>query len=174
MCALPACVPCLPHPADATIVQASFTASQPLSAVQQLVSQLALEPVAPALYLYTTPPKTVLKDPTATLYQLKLVPAAHLYVGCEHKRLKAPAAAAVAGGVLSVPFTVLFQNASCCPRSWWLSAPCCVCNCAMRKLGLLQCLDSPHVLGAALLNRCLLPLLLHAHRLQETATQGLS
>lgn len=86
------------NPADATIVQASFTASQPLSAVQQLVSQFALDAVAPALYLYTTPPKTVLKDPTATLYQLKLVPAAHLYVGCEHKRLKAPAAAAVAGG----------------------------------------------------------------------------
>lgn len=85
------------HFPDATIIQATFSASQPLSAVQQLVTQIALEAVAPALYLYTTPPKTVLKDLTATLYQLQLVPAAHLYVGCEPEKLKAQAAAAVAG-----------------------------------------------------------------------------
>lgn len=76
------------HFPDATILQASFRASQPLSAVQQLVAAAALPQLAPALYLYTTPPKTVLKDATATLYQLKLVPAAHLYVGCDAGRLK--------------------------------------------------------------------------------------
>jgi len=92
------------HFPDATIVQATFKASQPLSAVQELVTQLSLDPVGPALYLYTTPPKTVLKDPTASLYQLKLVPAAHLYVGCEVKRLKPAAQAAVAAGVYPGPF----------------------------------------------------------------------
>jgi hypothetical protein len=40
----------------------------------------------------------VLKDLTATLYQLKLVPAAHLYVGCDVKKLKGPAAAEAAAG----------------------------------------------------------------------------
>ena len=85
------------HFPDATIIQATFQASQPLSAVQQLVSQIALEGVGPALYVYTTPPKTVLKDGSATLFQLKLVPAAHLYVGCDAKKLKGEAAAAAAG-----------------------------------------------------------------------------
>jgi hypothetical protein len=89
------------HFPDATIVQAAFQASQPLSAVQQLVSQVALEGVGPALYVYTTPPKTVLKDGSATLFQLKLVPAAHLYVGCDAKKLKGQAAAAAAGGFAS-------------------------------------------------------------------------
>jgi tether containing UBX domain for GLUT4 len=91
-------IPVRLHLPDATIIQASFTASQPLSAVQQLVTQIALESVAPALYVYTTPPKAVLKDMTATLYQLGLVPAAHLYVGCEPKKLKAPAAVAAISG----------------------------------------------------------------------------
>lgn len=91
------------HFPDTTIIQASFTASQPLSAVQQLVSQTALDSVAPGLYLYTTPPKTVLKDMTATLYQLGLVPAAHLYVGCEPKKLKGSAAAAVTGEGYAAP-----------------------------------------------------------------------
>jgi tether containing UBX domain for GLUT4 len=86
------------HFPDATIVQATFESSQPLSAVQQLVTQLSVQALGPALYLYTTPPKTVLKDLTATLYQLKLVPAAHLYVGCDVKKLKGPAAAEAAAG----------------------------------------------------------------------------
>lgn len=130
VCTLPALRPVV-NPADATIVQASFTASQPLSAVQQLVSQLALDAVAPALYLYSTPPKTVLKDPTATLYQLKLVPAAHLYVGCEHERLKAPAAAALAGGCS------LSSRHQLLPLQMLLSVPC-EQVCAMRTLALLQ------------------------------------
>ncbi len=33
------------------------------------------------LYLYTAPPKAVLRDTGATLYALQLVPAAHIYVG---------------------------------------------------------------------------------------------
>lgn len=78
------------HFPNATILQASFGASQPLSAVQQLVRRVALPSVAPALYLYTTPPKTLLKDAAATLYQLQLVPAAHIHVGCDSGKLQQP------------------------------------------------------------------------------------
>lgn len=105
------------HFPDATIVQASFAASQPLSTVHQLVTQVALPQLAPALYLYTTPPKTVLKDMTATLYQLKLVPAAHLYVGFDEKKVKASAgvaaatvAAGTAGSYLKTEVMALMQD----------------------------------------------------------------
>lgn len=61
---------------------------------QDLVGKCAAAQYAQALYLYTTPPKTVLKDSAATLYSLKLVPAAHIHVGVDEKK----AAAAASGG----------------------------------------------------------------------------
>lgn len=57
-----------------------------LYVVQDLLRKCAAPQLGPALYLYTTPPKTVLKDAAATLYSLQLVPAAHLYVGVDEKK----------------------------------------------------------------------------------------
>lgn len=69
--------------------------------MQDLVRKCSATQYAQALYLYTTPPKTVLKDPTATLYGLKLVPAAHIYIGIDDKKVAlgaAGGATALAGG----------------------------------------------------------------------------
>jgi hypothetical protein len=57
--------------------------------LQELLRKVAAPEFAPALYLYTTPPKTLLKDAAASLYSLQLVPAAHIHVGLDEK--KAPA-----------------------------------------------------------------------------------
>jgi hypothetical protein len=116
------------HFPDATIIQASFAASQPLSAVLQLVTQIALESAAPALYLYTTPPKTVLKDMTATLYQLGLVPAAHLYVGCEPKKLKASVATSITGEGLTVQLRYWLDHGSRVFGTLRLFATCAGCH----------------------------------------------
>jgi hypothetical protein len=50
---------------------------------QALAAAITLPGLRPGLYLYTTPPKTLLKDKDlgATLYQAQLVPAAHIHVG---------------------------------------------------------------------------------------------
>jgi hypothetical protein len=50
-----------------------------------LARAVAAPSVAAALYLYTAPPKVVLRerDMAATLYDLKLVPAAHVHVGAD-------------------------------------------------------------------------------------------
>ncbi len=87
-------VPVRLHFPDGSIVQAEFAASQPVSALAALARVLVPPALAPALYLYTTPPKQVLKDPAATLFDLKLYPAAHVHVGADAG--KAPAAAAAA------------------------------------------------------------------------------
>jgi hypothetical protein len=52
-----------------------------MSALTALARAVVAPPLAPGLYLYTTPPKAVLKDPAATLFQLRLFPAAHVHVG---------------------------------------------------------------------------------------------
>ena len=62
------------------ISQASFQATEPLSAVHSFVTACLL-PTAPSWYLYTTPPKQVLRDLRHTLFQAGLVPAAIVYLG---------------------------------------------------------------------------------------------
>jgi hypothetical protein len=59
--------------------------------LQELLCKLAAPELAPGLYLYTTPPKTLLKDAAASLYSLQLVPAAHIHVGFDEKKAKAAA-----------------------------------------------------------------------------------
>jgi hypothetical protein len=98
------------HFPDATILQASFSARQPLQAVQQLVRQVAVPRLAPGLYLYTTPPKAVLKDASATLHKLKLVPAAHLYVGCDASKLGGASSPGTAGPYLRPEAMALMQD----------------------------------------------------------------
>jgi hypothetical protein len=61
--------------------QAEFAATQPVGDVAALARALVSPALAPGLYLYTTPPKAVLKDPAATLFDLRLLPAAHVHVG---------------------------------------------------------------------------------------------
>ncbi|KAI8467936.1 MAG: hypothetical protein J3K34DRAFT_23578 [Monoraphidium minutum] len=76
-------VPVRLHFPDGSIVQAEFAATQPASAVAALARAVAPAALAGSLYLYTAPPKTVLKegDMGSSLYDLKLVPAAHVHVG---------------------------------------------------------------------------------------------
>ena len=62
------------------ILQASFQATELLSAVHSFVKACLL-PTAPSWYLYTTPPKQVLRDLRPTLFQAGLVPAAIIYLG---------------------------------------------------------------------------------------------
>lgn len=59
------------------------------AAPQDLLHKLAAPELAPGLYLYTTPPKTLLKDAAASLYSLQLVPAAHIHVGLDERRAQA-------------------------------------------------------------------------------------
>lgn len=56
--------------------------------LQALLHKCADPDLAKALYLFTTPPKTVLKDSAATLHKLQLVPAAHIFVGVDERKLQ--------------------------------------------------------------------------------------
>jgi hypothetical protein len=49
-------------------------------------------PVRPALYLYTAPPKTTLKDLDSTLYAQQFIPAVHIHVGVDSKKAQGLAA----------------------------------------------------------------------------------
>ncbi|KAF6257927.1 hypothetical protein COO60DRAFT_1701571 [Scenedesmus sp. NREL 46B-D3] len=77
------------HLPDGTLLQSDFKATDSLSQVQDLLRKVAAPELAAALYLYTTPPKTLLKDAAATLYSLQLVPAAHIHVGLDERRAQA-------------------------------------------------------------------------------------
>ncbi|KAF8073148.1 ASPSCR1 [Scenedesmus sp. PABB004] len=88
------------HFPDGTLLQAQFRATDTLGDVQALVSAVAAPGLAPALQLYTTPPKVVLRDGAATLYALQLVPAAHIHVGLDAARLPPGVAAPGAGAPL--------------------------------------------------------------------------
>jgi tether containing UBX domain for GLUT4 len=70
-----------------TLTLATLTSAVYLCIWQELLHKVSSPDVAAAMYLYTTPPKTVLKDMSATLYQLQLIPAAHIYIGCDDKKL---------------------------------------------------------------------------------------
>lgn len=75
------------------VLQASFSAVEPVSALlRTLRAALTDEAAAAGFHVYTTPPKTVLADPEATLYAANLIPAAHVYVALG-PALRGPAAA---------------------------------------------------------------------------------
>lgn len=77
-------------------LQASLPATAPLSAVLGL-ARAALAPGAAAqAYLFTTPPRTVLKDLSLSLYAAKLVPAAKVQVGLKDAPAAGPTAGAAA------------------------------------------------------------------------------
>ncbi|GBF90266.1 hypothetical protein Rsub_03399 [Raphidocelis subcapitata] len=82
-------VPVRLHFPDGSIVQAEFAATQPVGAIAELARALVQPGLAPALYLYTAPPKQVLRDAAATLFDLRLLPAAHVHVGAEGGRAPA-------------------------------------------------------------------------------------
>jgi hypothetical protein len=71
-----------PNP-NPTPPQAEFSAAQPASDVAALARAVAAPALAAGLYLYTAPPKAVLreKELAASLWELRLVPAAHVHVG---------------------------------------------------------------------------------------------
>ncbi|MEW5297609.1 MAG: hypothetical protein WDW38_006783 [Sanguina aurantia] len=72
------------HLPEGVIMQAVFGASEPLSSLQTLASRVVAPELVRSLYLYTAPPKQVLKDlATATFYSSGLIPAAHVYLGVD-------------------------------------------------------------------------------------------
>lgn len=71
------------HFPDGVILQASFAATEPLSALRQLVARAVVPELAAAFQLFTTPPRTVLKDMDATFHKAQLVPAAHVYFSAD-------------------------------------------------------------------------------------------
>ena len=67
---------------DGMVVQASFAATAPLAELRDLVeSALSSEAAAAGFYLFVTPPRTELKDMSASFYSQGLVPAARVHVG---------------------------------------------------------------------------------------------
>ena len=54
--------------------------------LQDLACQCCVTAVRPALYLYTAPPKAVLKDLDSSLYAQQLIPAVHIHVGIDPKK----------------------------------------------------------------------------------------
>ncbi len=65
---------------DGYIIQSEFKGSDALGVVRARLQPLLKHT---SWYLYTTPPKTKLTDEQPSLYALRLVPAALLYVGCD-------------------------------------------------------------------------------------------
>lgn len=74
-------------------LQTALPATQPLAAVLALARAALAPQLAPAAYLFTTPPRTVVKeaDLERSLYAAKLVPAAKVHVALDAS--KAPAGA---------------------------------------------------------------------------------
>lgn len=72
------------HFPDHLIMQAFFRPGEKVGALYSFVEECMNE--KQSFYLYTTPPKTVLKDKNVTLYQAKLFPAALVYFGSEHSQ----------------------------------------------------------------------------------------
>lgn len=70
-------------PDGATVLQAALPATAPLSELLAL-ARAALAPGAAAgAFLFTTPPRAVLKDLSPSLYAAKLVPAAKVHVAVD-------------------------------------------------------------------------------------------
>ncbi|KAL4452338.1 hypothetical protein ABPG75_008000 [Micractinium tetrahymenae] len=80
-------------PDGATVLQTALPATAPLAELLAL-ARAALAPGAAAgAYLFTTPPRTVLKDLSPSLYAAKLVPAAKVHVGVDAGKAAAAAPA---------------------------------------------------------------------------------
>ena len=73
------CVLRVCFPGDGLVIQATFKPQETVSVVIEFVSQFLVDPNL-GFYLYTTPPKQVLK-PSDTLVEKKLVPAAMVHFG---------------------------------------------------------------------------------------------
>jgi hypothetical protein len=54
--------------------------------LRALLHRVLAPGLAPAAYLYTTPPRTLLKADGDSLYTAGLVPAAHVHVGLDDKK----------------------------------------------------------------------------------------
>ncbi len=67
-------------------LQATFAATETVGALRALAAGVLAPQLAPAAYLYTTPPRTVLKGDSDSLYHCGLVPAAHVHVGVDDKK----------------------------------------------------------------------------------------
>ena len=66
------------------MAQAAFAARDPVAKLKDLVGKcLAREGAPKTWYLYTAPPKQVLKDLSQSLYQAELAPAANIYLGSD-------------------------------------------------------------------------------------------
>ncbi|KAK5866527.1 hypothetical protein PBY51_020713 [Eleginops maclovinus] len=70
---------------DRHVLQGFFRPLETVGAVRQFVSNHLEEPEL-SFYLFITPPKTILDDPSATLFQADLFPGALLYFGSDDKR----------------------------------------------------------------------------------------
>ncbi|XP_070580251.1 tether containing UBX domain for GLUT4-like [Ptychodera flava] len=70
------------HFPDRLVLQGIFRPLETVKALTEFV-QSNLEDKNLNFYLYTTPPKCILKDPKQTLYAAKLIPAANVYFGSE-------------------------------------------------------------------------------------------
>lgn len=70
---------------DRSVLQGLFRPREPVSALQSFVQE-NLENKDDKFYLYTAPPKEILKDGQASLARSKLAPAALVYYGCEKQR----------------------------------------------------------------------------------------
>lgn len=66
---------------EGTVLQASFPAVAPVGELQELIKVALLPEAAKTFYLFTTPPKTELKDLSLSFYAAGLVPAARVHVG---------------------------------------------------------------------------------------------
>ncbi|XP_013387421.1 tether containing UBX domain for GLUT4 isoform X2 [Lingula anatina] len=75
------------HFPDKVVVQALFRPLETVFALTKFVKE-HLDDRTMSFYLYTTPPKTVLKDPSNNLIEAGLVPASVVYVGTESQKEK--------------------------------------------------------------------------------------
>ncbi|XP_046572870.1 tether containing UBX domain for GLUT4-like [Haliotis rubra] len=67
---------------DKLVLQGMFRPRETVFAVQKFVKEHLQDKTTP-FYLYTTPPKSVLKDRSSTLIEAHLVPATRIYFGCD-------------------------------------------------------------------------------------------
>ncbi|XP_029013580.1 tether containing UBX domain for GLUT4 [Betta splendens] len=67
---------------DRHVLQGFFRPLETVGAVRLFVSSHLEDPQL-SFYLFTTPPKTILSDPSASLFQADLVPGALVYFGCD-------------------------------------------------------------------------------------------
>ncbi|GIL78377.1 hypothetical protein Vretimale_7727 [Volvox reticuliferus] len=91
------------HLPGSLILQATFAATEAVGALRSAVLSVVSPSLAPAVYMYTTPPRQVLQPDQDhhSLYHVGLVPAAHVHVGLDEK--KAAAAGHTAGASVLRP-----------------------------------------------------------------------